>query len=68
MLAVRDGVLFTKWESEKGDDISWKLVLPNSLRTDILTQLHDSPAAGHFQENDRAGESMFLLVWSTKRC
>ena len=47
MLAVRDGVLFRKWESERGDDISWKLVLPDSLRTDVLKQLHDSPAAGH---------------------
>ena len=26
MLAVRDGVLFRKWESERGDEITWKLV------------------------------------------
>ena len=47
MLAVRDGVLFRKWESERGDEITWKLVLPDSLRADVLKQLHDGPAAGH---------------------
>ena len=47
MLAVRDGVLFRKWESERGDEISWRLVLPDRLRADVLKQLHDSPAAGH---------------------
>ena len=47
MLAVRDGVLSRKWESERRDKIRWKLVLPNSLRTDVLKQLHDSPAVGH---------------------
>ena len=43
MLAVRDGVLFRKWESE----IIWKLVLPGRLRAQVLRQLHDSPVAGH---------------------
>ena len=44
MLPVRDGVLFRKWEDTR---LVLKLVLPDSLRTDILKQLHDSPAAGH---------------------
>ena len=35
MLAVRDVVMSRKWESERGDEISWKLVLPNSLRTQM---------------------------------
>jgi len=47
MLAVRDGVLFRKWKSERGDEITWKLVLPDSLKKEVLRQLHDNPAAGH---------------------
>ena len=46
-LVVRDGVLFRKWESERGDEIIWKLVLPDSLKTEVLKQLHDSPEAEH---------------------
>ena len=52
MLAVRDGVLFRKWESERGDDISWKLVLPDSLRTDCSgtpwLQENDERVKAHF--------------------
>ena len=47
LLVVRDGVLFRKWESDRGDEVVWKLVLPDSLKTEVLKQLHDSPAAGH---------------------
>jgi len=47
MLAVRDGVLFPKWESERGDEITWKLVPPDSLKKEVLRQLNDNPAAGH---------------------
>ena len=47
LLEVRDNVLFRKWESDRGDEIVWKLVLPDSLKTEVLKQLHDSPAAGH---------------------
>ena len=47
LLVVRNGVLFTKWESDRGDEVVWKLVLPDSLKTEVLKQLHDSPVAGH---------------------
>ena len=36
-----------KWESERGDEITWKLVLPDSLKKEVLRQLQDNPAAGH---------------------
>ena len=47
LLVVRDGVLFRKWESDRGDEVVWKLVLPDSLKKEVLKQLHDSPATGH---------------------
>jgi len=47
LLVVRDGVLFRKWESDRGDEVVWKLVLPDSLKTEVLKQLHDSRATGH---------------------
>ena len=47
MLVMKDGVLYRNWESERGDEITWKLVLPESLRHEVLKQLHDGPTAGH---------------------
>ena len=47
MLAVRGGILFRKWESERGDEITWKLVLPDSLKKEVLRELHNITAAGH---------------------
>ena len=47
LLSVREGVLYRKWESECGSETVWKLVVPKNLRHDVLSQLHDSPVAGH---------------------
>lgn len=67
MLVVRDGVLFRKWESKRREEITWKLVLPDTLKKEVLKRLHDNSAAGHFGFR-WAGKGTFLLLWSTKTC
>ena len=61
MLDARDGVLFRKWESERGDETTWKLVLPDSLKKEVLRQLHDNPAARHlgFKKTTERVRAMF---------
>ncbi|CAG2206517.1 unnamed protein product [Mytilus edulis] len=44
---LKDGVLYRKWESENGDEITWQIVIPENLKKFVLTQLHNSPAGGH---------------------
>ena len=46
-LCLREGVLYRRWESVSGDKEHWQLVVPNSLKEDILRQVHDGPTAGH---------------------
>ena len=36
MLAVKDGVLVKRWESDDGREFKWLLVLPRSLRRQVL--------------------------------
>ena len=33
--------------NQRGDEITWKLVLPDSLKKEVLRQLYNNPAAGH---------------------
>ena len=47
-LQVRDGVLlYRRWESEKGDQITWQMVIPKSLKEKVLRNLHATKTAGH---------------------
>lgn len=47
MMAVRDGVLVKRWESNDGKEFKWLLVLPHALRKKVLDTLHSSKTAGH---------------------
>ena len=46
-MVLKDGVLYRQWETEAGDSVSLQLVLPQSYREEVLTQLHNSPTSGH---------------------
>eukprot|EP00057_Strongylocentrotus_purpuratus_P018268 XP_011672742.1 PREDICTED: protein NYNRIN-like [Strongylocentrotus purpuratus] len=48
---MKDGVLVRRWESSDGKEISWKVVLPHSLRHTVLTELHSSKTACHLGVN-----------------
>ena len=47
MLAVKEGVLVKRWESDDGKEFKCLLVLPRSLRKQALDMLHSSKTAGH---------------------
>ncbi len=47
-LRVKEGVLYRLWESPRGDQTVWQLIVPRSLQQDVFQQLHCSPTAGHF--------------------
>ena len=42
-LAVKEGVLYHRWELTELGKVTWQLVLPKGLRTSVLKQLHDNP-------------------------
>ena len=44
---MRNGVLYRRLESDAGNEVTWKLVVPKNLRSEILGQLHNSTAIGH---------------------
>ena len=51
LITVRDGILVRRWESEDGSRVEWKIILPRMLRPEVLTEMHNSPTAGHLGVN-----------------
>ena len=45
-LEMRNGMLHRKWVLHNGWRITWQIVVPESLRKEVLKLLHDSPSAG----------------------
>ena len=46
-LQLREGILYRRWESNRGDELFWQLVVPRQMKSEILKQLHDSRTSGH---------------------
>jgi transposase InsO family protein/predicted aspartyl protease len=46
-LHLRDGVLYRRWIEQNTSLPRWQLLLPEALRKDVLTMLHDDPTSGH---------------------
>ena len=62
-LAVHDGVLVRRWESEDGEKVDWKIALPRTLRPEILKELHNSPTAGHLGVNKLLNKVKQRYYW-----
>ncbi len=64
-LKLYSGVLYRHWETPAGDAIVKQLVLPKSLRPEVLRQLHNTPTAGHFGIAKTLGRlrDRFYWVW-----
>jgi len=45
-LAVKEGVLYHRWELTELGKVTWQLVLPKGLRISVLKKLHDNPVGG----------------------
>jgi len=48
-LRLLNGVLYRLWETPSGDAIIKQLILPESLRKEVLQQLHNSQTAGQLR-------------------
>ena len=62
-LALRDGVLYRRWESEAGEEIRWQLLVPRCMRQELLSQLHDGKTAGHLGVIKTVGRVKEKLYW-----
>ncbi|KAK3753675.1 hypothetical protein QZH41_003322 [Actinostola sp. cb2023] len=62
-LQLRDGVLYRKWESEEGDTVQWQLLVPKSLRPEVLRGLHDAKTAGHLGVTKTLGRVKQRFYW-----
>ena len=62
-LALREGVLYHRWESPERGDETWQLVLPTALRAGVLKLLHDSPVGGHLGVSKTLGKVRARFYW-----
>ena len=46
-LAVKEGVLYQRWELTAIGKVTWQLELPKGLCSSVFKQLHDNPVGGH---------------------
>ena len=63
-LSLREGVLYRRWESVSGDKEHWQLIVPQSLKDDVLRQVHDSPTAAHLGKKKTLGRLRERFFWS----
>ncbi|CAC5382285.1 unnamed protein product [Mytilus coruscus] len=63
-LEIRNNILYRRWEDDTGKKISWQLVVPDSFKTDILTNLHDAVTAGHLGVNKTLGRIRERFYWT----
>ena len=50
-MEVHDGVLYRRWVKEETNNTTLQLVLPKSMKKEVLTALHDAPTSGHLGIN-----------------
>ena len=62
-LHIKSGVLYKLRESEKPGKSVWQLVLPLSLRKEVLGQLHDHITAGHFGQHTTVAKVRQRFYW-----
>ncbi|UYV83713.1 K02A2.6-like [Cordylochernes scorpioides] len=63
-LEFRGGVLYRKWESDDGQHIEWKMILPQSRVPSVLKELHNSPSGGHFGIAKTLGRVKERFYWA----
>ena len=50
-LRLEEGVLYRQFENQDGTSNRLQLIVPKSLREEVLRQLHEGPCGGHFGED-----------------
>ena len=62
-LSLNDGILYRRWEEDNGKGFTWQLVVPRSLTTNILQELHNSKTAGHLGVTKTLGRIKQRYYW-----
>ena len=62
-LTMSNGVLYRMWETPAGDRSIKQLILPRTMRSEVLQQLHSSPTAGHLGVNKTPGRVRERFYW-----
>ena len=55
--------MYRLWETPSGDATIRQLVLPKSLRSEVLQQLHNAPTAGHLGTAKTLGRARERFYW-----
>ncbi|CAK9820223.1 Retrovirus-related Pol polyprotein from transposon 412 [Anthophora quadrimaculata] len=66
-LDVQRGMLFRKWESARGEDVSLLLLVPKSKVEEALRECHETPAGGHFGERKTLAKLRQRFFWLDHR-
>ena len=67
-LALREDVLYHRWESPERGEETWQLVLPTALRAGKLKLLRDSPVGGHVGVSKTLGKVRARFYWIHCHC
>jgi len=62
-LALIDGVLYRRWESDDGQQVRWQLVVPKAMRNDVVTKLHGAKTSGHLGVNKTTTRVKERFYW-----
>ena len=62
-LALKEGVLYYRWESPERGKETWQLELPTALRAGVLKRLRDIPVGGHLGVSNTLGKFRKRFYW-----
>ena len=62
-LEMKRGVLHRRWESDSGDVIQWKIILPEKYRKHVVTELHGSHTGGHLGSKKTIAKVRLRYHW-----
>ena len=62
-LKLDRGVLLKRWEKARGGDSSWLVVVPRSLRAELLQELHAGLTSGHLGEKKTLSRLRQRFYW-----
>ena len=62
-LELRHDVLCRRWESDQGDEIEWHTLLPESLRKEVIEELHGGKSSGHLGMKKTRAKVRMRFYW-----
>ena len=62
-LAVKQGVLYKRWDEEISGKANWQLVVPQCRRQEILEMVHDHSTGGHLGEHKTLANVRARFYW-----